>query len=123
MRNNPFLDRVAARTTTAHGRTSEKRVAKKLGARLHPNSGASRGAKSDASLEEEDFRLEMKSTTAITIRIEQGWLAKIAKEALAHGQRPGVVVSFVDGAGKPAMKHYAEWVLMPMDVFRELTNP
>ena len=65
---NPYLDRLAAAATNAHGKKSEKRVAKKMGARLHPNSGAMAGAKSDASLP--DFRLEMKSTMTQAMLLE-----------------------------------------------------
>lgn len=118
--SNPYLDRLAAGGKNPHGKKSEKRVAKQMGARLHANSGATRGAKSDASLR--NFRLEMKSTTTQTIALEMAWLVKIAHEALDHGQTPAVTLAFVDAAGNPRMKHYAEWVAMPMAAFRELTD-
>ena len=57
-----------------------------MGAKLHLNSGAMRGAKSDATLKA--FRLEMKSTTTQTMPLEMAWLVKIAQEALDHGQTP-----------------------------------
>ena len=57
-----------------------------------------------------------------SIMLEMAWLVKIAHEALDHGQTPAVVVSFVDTAGRARMKHYAEWVLMPMAAFQELTH-
>lgn len=119
---NPFLKRVEASGSIGHGLRSEKRVARTMGARLHPNSGAMRGAKSDASLTEANFRLEMKSSMCQFIKLEIGWLAKIAKEALSHGQRPAVVISFVDFDGKPALRHHADWVLIPREVFKELTD-
>lgn len=106
----------------SHGLRSEKRVALKMGAKLHPNSGAMKGAKSDASLKAGNFRLEMKSTTNRMMALDSAWLAKIAHEALTHGQRPGVVVSFVDTQGKLRMEYHGEWVMMPMEVFRELTE-
>jgi hypothetical protein len=117
---NPFLNRLAAQGTNAHGKKSERKVAKKMGAKLHPSSGSMTGAKSDASLR--DFRLEMKSTTNQTIPIEMAWLVKIAQEALAQGQAPAVVISFVDSQGVSRLRQYAEWVVMPMSVFKELTS-
>jgi len=104
-----------------HGRKSEKRVIKDIGARAHPNSGAMRGAKSDASMKAANFRLEMKSTTNQMMALEIGWLAKISREALVHGQRPAIVVSFVTPDGKPRQSYHAEWVVLPLDVFKELT--
>ena len=118
---NPYLDRLAAAGTNAHGKKSEKKVAKKMGARLHPNSGAMVGAKSDASIR--DFRLEMKSTVTQAMLLEMAWLVKIAHEALDHGKTPAVVLSFVDPQGKARMRQYAEWVVLPLSAFQELTEP
>jgi hypothetical protein len=117
--SNPYLDRLAAAGKNPHGRKSEKRVAKKMGARLHPNSGAG-VTKSDASLPE--FQLEMKSTVTQAMVIDMAWLVKIAHEALDHGKTPAITFSFVDAHGTLRMKHYAEWVLMPMVAFQELTE-
>ena len=120
MSSNPYLNRLANAGTNAHGKKSEKKIAQKMGAKLHPNSGAMRGAKSDAS--KGNFRLEMKSTVNQTLAIEMAWLVKIAQEALERGQIPSVVVSFVDPQGNPRLKQYAEWVLMPRSAFQELTD-
>lgn len=118
--SNPYLDRLAKRTSTSHGKESEKRVAKSLGARLQPNSGAMAGAKSDAQLTEDNFRLEMKCTTDGSIRVELGWLIKITHEALQAGQRPALVISFVKSDGKPRTDVNSDWVMMPKAVFEEL---
>lgn len=118
--SNPYLDRLAAAGKNPHGKKSERKVARKMGARLHANSGATRGAKSDASLK--SFRLEMKSTLTQAMVLEMAWLVKITQEALDHGQTPAVTLSFVDAHGKPRMKHYAEWVVIPMAAFLELTS-
>jgi len=120
MASNPYLDRLANEGKNAHGKRSEKRMAKKLGAKQHPNSGAMRGAKSDASLK--TFRMEMKSTKTDIMPLEMSWLVKIAHEALAHGQTPVVTLSFVDPGGRPRLQRYAEWVLMPLVTFQELTQ-
>lgn len=118
---NPYLERLANAGKNAHGKKAEKKTAKKMGARLHPNSGARRGAKSDASLK--NFRLEMKSTTNKVLPLDMAWLTKIAQEALPHGQTPGVVVLFVDPQGVPRLRQYAEWVLIPRVAFQELVDP
>jgi hypothetical protein len=117
---NPYLDRLANAGKNPHGKRSEKRVAKTMGAKLHPNSGAMTGAKSDASLKK--FRLEMKCTQTDVMPLDLAWLVKIATEALPHGQTPAVVCSFVDARGVPRMRQYAEWVVMPLAVFQELTH-
>lgn len=122
MAKHPYLDRLEARGTNTHGKISEKKVAKKIGARLHSNSGARPGSKSDASLTNSHFRLECKSTVNQTIPLELGWLAKIAKESTTHGQRPAVTLSFVDPDGKPRLNNYAEWICIPLVVFQELLN-
>ena len=122
MSSNPYLRRIAKRGTTAHGSLSERRVAKGMGARLHAASGAMAGLKSDASLTEDRFRLEMKSTVKKSITVEAGWLTKIAEEALSHGQRPAVVLSFVKADGKPALPYHSEWVVLPKEVFKELLD-
>ena len=120
MSSNPYLDRLANAGKNPHGKKSEKRLAKKIGARLHPNSGATRAQKSDASLLK--FRMEMKSTVTQCLMLDMAWLVKIAHEALDHGQTPAVTVSFVDNAGMARMKHHAEWVVLPMAAFQELTS-
>jgi hypothetical protein len=117
-KKNPYLDRLAKAGNP--GKKSEKKVAKKMGARLHPNSGAMRGAKSDASMGA--FRLEMKSTQTQTMALDLAWLVKIAQEALAHSQSPAVVLSFTDPGGTPRMRQFAEWVVMPLALFKEITH-
>jgi hypothetical protein len=102
------------------GRRSEKRVAGSLGARLHPASGSMRGAKSDASMK--NFRLEMKSSSSKTIKLEMGWLVKISQEARCQGQIPALVFSFTDGEGKLVQSTDAEWVCIPISNFKELVG-
>lgn len=117
---NPYLDRLDKAGKNPHGRKSEKRVAKQMGARLHRNSGASRSQKSDASLHQ--FRLEMKSTITDVLMLEMAWLVKIASEALDHQQVPAVVCSFVDAHGRTRLPQFGEWVIMPRVAFEELID-
>jgi hypothetical protein len=116
--SNPFLDRIAQRGTSGHGRASENRVAKALGARLQPNSGAVPGFKSDATMG--NFRLEMKSTVNKCLDFDMAWLAKITKEAETKNQVPAVVFSFVTPEGEPRQKKNSEWIAMPLWKFKEL---
>jgi len=115
---NPFLERQAKRSIGTAGRSSEKRVAKSLGANLTPASGAMRGAKGDCKTE--DFLMECKSTVLQSIALQMGWLVKISSEAITQNKTPAVVISFVDALGKPAMILNSEWVLLPKSKFQEL---
>jgi len=119
---NPYLNRLAARASNEHGKISESKVAKKLGARLTPNSGAKRGAKSDATLDGPTYRwqIESKSTVKNTLGIELGWLVKVQNEALNTGRMPALTISFVTAEGKP--RKDGEWVACPLHVWRELTE-
>lgn len=122
--DNPYLKRLAKRAGTAHGALSEARVAKSLAARLKPASGAMEGAKGDFGMTKRGrkFLAEAKSTTATSLSLDLGWLSKIALEALDTGAIPVLTVSFVKPDGKPRSVRNAEWVMMPLVFFRELTE-
>jgi hypothetical protein len=117
--DSPFMKRAKARGTNGHGKESEKRIAKASGARLTPNSGATRGSKGD--MRKGDFLIESKSTIHGSISIDQGWLVKINHEALCCGLKPALTVSFVLPDGKP-QPGTSEWVMVPRRVFDELTE-
>lgn len=120
---NPYLARLAAKDDFTHGRTSEVRVAKVLQAKLQPGSGNQRGSKGDMILTtaKRKFRLESKATKNLSINLELGWLVKIVHEALSDGSTPGLTISFVDPQGK-LRSPGSEYVVLPMRVFRELTE-
>lgn len=107
--SNPFLRRVASRRIGHSGRRSEKRVAKSLGKKLVPGSGASPGAKGDIRLDR--MLLEAKATSKGSIRIQKAWLDKITREALATNRTPALVVSFVTPAGEKLRG--GDWILVP----------
>ncbi len=100
------------------GRISERNLAHALGGKTTPASGAMDGAKGDIRLG--DFLLESKSTTRDSFSVEYGHLAKIRAEALASDKEAGLTVSFITGNGKSRAS--GEWVLLPLSVFRELTE-
>ena len=109
----------------AHGKLYEAHAVKSLGARLQPNSGAMVGAKGDMrkrSASSGDWMIEAKTTVNASLPLELGWLVKISEEAQAAGARPALVVSFVTPAGRPRPNAPTEWVLMPLQTFKELTD-
>ena len=100
-----------------HGTKAEKRLAKRLGAKLTPASGAAHhGAKGDLTTEK--FRIESKATLADSYRVEYGDLRKIAQEATEQNQYPGFTFQFVTPTGRP--RESGTWVCVPEHVFREL---
>lgn len=103
-----------------HGKHAEARMARTLGLRLQPNSGAMAGAKGD--MRSANWLVEAKTTVNSTIPIDLGWLVKITGEALALGLRPAVALSFVLPSGRPRPNSETDWVLVPACVFRDLTD-
>jgi hypothetical protein len=121
MSDNPYFKRLAAQAAGAHGGKSEARVAKALGARLQPGSGAMTGAKSDSRIKAKvSYRIESKSTIKDTLPLDVGWLTKITHEALSDGSIPALSLSFVKADGTPRMPRNAEWVAIPLWAFQEL---
>lgn len=117
---NPFMNRAAKRSSTDHGRVSEKRVATSLAARLTPASGAMRGAKSDMKKKAGDrkFQIESKATKNAILGVDLGWLVKVTEEAQATGSIPALTMSFVAEDGKSRPK--GDWVALPLWAFHEI---
>lgn len=103
-----------------HGRLSERRVARVLGARQTPASGALCGAKGDATLECKDyrFRIESKATANKSLGVKYEWLEKITKEALETNRLPALTVSFVTPGGVECSN--GDWVMIPRYLFQEV---
>lgn len=97
------------------GRKSEKRLAKQLGGRARPASGAMEGAKGDIDFD--TVLMEAKSTTSGSLALKFEWLAKIAREALQVRKSPALAVSFTDNDGKAYPN--GEWVLVPRSLWEE----
>lgn len=111
------------KVNNTHGKLYEPRVAKKLSARLTPNSGAMTGAKGDATrVADRKWLLEMKTTVNATLPMDLGWLVKISEEAYAKGMEPALVFSFVLPDGRPRPNATTEWVAIPLAVYQELTE-
>lgn len=115
---NPFTAKSTIHKIGNAGRHSEVRVAKKIGARLTPASGAVDGFKSDMITP--DYRIEAKSTQTATMSIKLEWLVKITEEALNSNKVPALTVSYVTPAGKP--RRFGDWVMIPLSHYEELTK-
>ena len=103
------------KSSNKHGTLSEKRVAKDLGMKLTPGSGALSGAKGDAY--NIDYRMESKSTIKESLSLKRAWLTKINNEARETNRHPALSLSFVNPDGSP--KHNGDWVMIPKEDFEE----
>lgn len=108
---NPLLARYGK---PRHGQRSERRVAKKLGSRPNPGSGALPGAKGDVTRPK--FLIELKATGKESYRIEKKVLDKIKKEALDKNRVPALGVSFVTESGEA--RENGDWIALPLWFFR-----
>jgi len=110
---NPYLKRKKDR---CHGSVSEKKVAKRLGGREQPASGAMVGAKGDVVLR--DYLVEAKSTVNDSMSVKLDWLRKISYEALAEHKTPALTITFVKPTGVPVRD--GSWVLIRESDYKEL---
>lgn len=72
----------------------ERRVARQLGAKLTPNSGARWHSKGDMSTAAD--LIEVKSTAKPSMVVHKQWLEKIREEAIKSSRNPVLVVDFGD---------------------------
>jgi len=124
VRRNSFYDyepkkpkpRGLGKDGNAISKDQEKRVAKRSGGSRVPASGALPGIKGD--VEARIHLLECKTTGKKSLRIEQKWLAKIAREARMKGKDAGLVMSF------PQMPSDVEqdWVMIPLVAFKQMVD-
>jgi hypothetical protein len=98
------------------GRLSESRLARQLGARLMPASGAVQGIKGDMELP--GYKIEAKASTNRSIGLQHSWLAKIVAEARAYTKKPLLMISFITGDGRPVPN--GQWVVIPLKDWEEL---
>lgn len=90
----------------------EKKLAKSLGGKTRPASGAMAHAKGD--IQAGDFLIDDKSTDLDSIRVTREMLVKISKEAREAGKTPCLSLSF-KGAGVLSQS----WFCIPQYVFDE----
>jgi hypothetical protein len=91
----------------------EKKLAKRLGGRRTPASGALDGFKGDIVLNE--FLIDDKLTDGKSITVTKDMIMKINREAREAGKSPVLSLSF-KGLGLAG----DTWYLIPEHVFREL---
>jgi len=95
---------------------TEARLAKDLGGRTVPASGALDGAKGDVSTA--DFLIDSKQTGAASIIVSAKQLNKITKEAREANRKPALKLQ-LEGIQLGVAK---EWMLIPLHVFKEITR-
>lgn len=118
---NPFLPGAELEN---HGRVSERRVAKKIGAKPRAGSGAVEGFKGDSHLllgSGAGILFESKCTIHQSLSVKKEWLDKIREEALSEGKYPALTVSFVDQYGRPQDGN-SDWVMFPQYLAKELLS-
>lgn len=113
---NPYLTRLENRGKSSHGKASEKKLAKSIGARLTPASGSLTSAKGDMQVGE--FLIEAKSTIHASITLDREFFTKISHEATFKGKTPALAISFVTGDG--TAKVDSEWVCIPKTIFNSM---
>lgn len=91
-------------------------MAKDIGGKVRPASGAFPGHKGD--IERGAVLFESKSTTGRSIRVMYSWLHKITKEALAERKSPALTLSFVREDG--TAEKDGDWVLIPLARYKRL---
>ena len=80
-------------TPQQQGRKNERKLAKRYGAREHPNSGAGR-IKDDASSDDAVFEFK-KANKSHTVKLDD--LKAIHRRAHREGKEPFYVIEFADG--------------------------
>ena len=88
---------------------TEKTLAKKLGGRRQPCSGALAGAKGDVKTAK--FLFDSKETVNESISVKASDLMKIRSEADKQSRDPALVLSLCSGVH--------QWVCIPLSVFKE----
>jgi len=89
----------------------EKDLAKKLGGRRQPNSGAIGGYKGDIKLK--NFLIDSKETEGAVISVNSKDLTKITREAYEDGKEPALVITI----DKTPISTESEWAVIPLSVF------
>lgn len=100
------------------GRKSENKLAKSLGAKVTPASGAMDSAKGD--MVHREFLIEAKSTVNKSLSVKLEWLEKVTQESLETGKTPALSIRFTDNDGKAL--RCGDWVAVPRYVYEEIAN-
>jgi hypothetical protein len=99
-------------------RKQEDRVAKGVGGRRQPGSGALPNPAFKGDVRHDSFLVETKRTDAKSISVKAAWLIKIEAEARMLDKIPALSIEI--GGLAPLVEK--DWCLMPMSVFNRLVN-
>lgn len=113
-----FLSRrPRAGTPKAASDLQERRLARELGGRTTPGSGAG-GMKGDVRTPDE--MIEAKTTSKRQFILKLDALEKLETEARASGKQPVLIVQFADSE-RPFL-HHREWVVLPKQDYLALRD-
>ena len=93
----------------------ERRFAKEIGGKAHPNSGAIDGIKGDGG--NDYFVFDHKWTDSKSYILSTTDINKITREAREHGKEPMMGVRFHKGI---SMGVDSEWICIPLRVAKDL---
>lgn len=107
----------------------EKDVAKGLGGRRRPASGAKPWAKGDVAgvnIGDIDFLVECKMTEGASLTVQAAWLNKITTEA-GEGRSPALAMRFtkraLEDVATPHQKvAECDWIAIPMSVYERMKD-
>lgn len=101
--------------TRYYSRRQETNVAKKLGGKVQPNSGATMFAKGDLVLDDWLIECKTKVSESQSMSIKKEWLTKNAEEAFSMGkQHSALVFNFGE-------EHYPQnYVILTIEEFGRL---
>jgi hypothetical protein len=107
----------------------EKRIAKELGGRRLPNSGARKHSKWRSTTARGDvttpeFHVEHKRTENASLSVKYQWLKNVVEEAHQRGLDPALVLTFQSAEvqyDRPADQRVpADWMLVPVAVMKRM---
>ena len=88
------------RPTRYFSKSQEKRVARQLGGKRQPNSGATAFYKGDVITDEFLIECKTKTTNCKSFTIKEDWLLKNEEEAFAMARHPALCFDFGPSANK-----------------------
>lgn len=104
-----------SRPTRYYSKKQENLIAKELGGKRQPNSGAAMFAKGDVQLNDWLIEAKTKTSPSESMTIKRNWLEKNEEEAFAMGkQHSALIFDFGD-------THYPqEYVVITLEEFKRL---
>ena len=110
-------------------RVHEERIAKTLGGKRYPNSGARKHSKwrpmtAGGDIQTPKFHIEHKRTEHASLGVKYAWLERVVEEARVRSLDPALVLTFQnDGVryDRPESQRVpADWMLLPVAVVQRM---